>query len=60
MERHALVDYLGRQFFRHCEPEVGAGLNRAWGALYALLLQDEMEETAATHAAAPGQYRCAR
>jgi hypothetical protein len=52
MERHALVDYLGRQFFRHCEPEVGAGLNRAWGALYALL-QDEMEETAATHAAAP-------
>ena len=52
MKRDALVDYLDRRFVGHREPEVGAGLNRAWIALVALL-QDEMEGTAATHAAAP-------
>jgi hypothetical protein len=45
MKRDALVDYLDRRFVGHCEPEVGAGLNRAWVALSALL-QDEMEGTA--------------
>jgi|SoiMethySBSTD1v2_1073268.scaffolds.fasta_scaffold04921_9 hypothetical protein len=52
MKRDALVDHLDRRFVGHCEPEVGAGLNRAWVALFALL-QHEMEGTAATHAATP-------
>jgi hypothetical protein len=38
--------------FVTANPKSVRGLNRAWGALHALL-QDEMEETAATRAAAP-------